>query len=109
MTRRYSVRLTRGARADLGDIASYLAREACPAIAAGFLDDMRELVQGLQAFPEGGAVPKELEGLGIQKFRQAGKRPYRLIYRVNDDIVFVLLIADGRRDMNSPLQRRLLG
>jgi len=108
MTRPFNVRLTRSAQADLADIAGYLAREASPAIAAQFLDDMHELVTGLQAFPERGAVPKELEALGIQEFRQAGKRPYRVIYRIIAETVFILLIADGRRDMNALLQRRLL-
>ncbi|MDO9351029.1 MAG: type II toxin-antitoxin system RelE/ParE family toxin, partial [Deltaproteobacteria bacterium] len=31
-----------------------------------------------------------------------------IIYRVMDKIVYVLLIADGRRDMQTLLQRRLL-
>ena len=33
---------------------------------------------------------------------------YRIIYRVLDKDVYVLLIFDGRRDMQSLLQRRLL-
>ena len=35
-------------------------------------------------------------------------RPYRIIYRVIENNVYVLVIADGRRDMQSLLQRRLL-
>jgi toxin ParE1/3/4 len=33
---------------------------------------------------------------------------HRIIYRVMDKKVYVLLIVDGRRDMQSLLQRRLL-
>jgi toxin ParE1/3/4 len=35
-------------------------------------------------------------------------KPYRIIYRVIENNVYVLLIADGRRDMQTLLQRRLL-
>lgn len=36
-------------------------------------------------------------------------KPYRAIYRVQDKKVIIYLIADGRRDMQSLLSRRLLG
>jgi len=35
-------------------------------------------------------------------------KPYRIIYRVMDKTVYVLLIVDGRRDMQPLLERRLL-
>ena len=34
--------------------------------------------------------------------------PYRIIYRESEDDVYVLVIADGRRDMRALLERRLL-
>lgn len=105
----YHVRLTANAYADLADIASYLQSEASPAIAADFLDDMLELVDSLAVFPEPGSVPRELQALGIVDFRQASKHPYRMIYRIEDRTVFVLVVADGRRDMDALLQHRLLG
>lgn len=59
--------------------------------------------------PERGAYPKELLALGIREYREIFFQPYRIIYRVIDKNVFVLLIVDGRRDMQALLQRRLLG
>ena len=35
-------------------------------------------------------------------------KPYRLVYRVVENDVYVFLIADGRRDMQTRLQWRLL-
>jgi toxin ParE1/3/4 len=35
-------------------------------------------------------------------------KPYRIIYRVMAENVYFLVIADGRRDMQALLQRRLL-
>jgi toxin ParE1/3/4 len=62
----------------------------------------------LSESPERGAYPKELLALGIRDYREIFFKPYRILYRVLDKNVYVLLIADGRRDMQSLLQRRLL-
>ena len=35
-------------------------------------------------------------------------KPYRIIYRVLEDGVYILMITDGRRNMRALLQRRLL-
>ena len=45
------------------------------------------------------------------KYREIFFKPYRIIriiYRVMEDNVHVLVMADGRRDMQTLLQRRLL-
>jgi toxin ParE1/3/4 len=62
----------------------------------------------LSEFPERGTYPKELLALGIREYREIFFKPYRIIYRVMHNIVYALLIVDGRRDMQSLLQRRLL-
>jgi len=52
---------------------------------------------------------RELIAPGIRDSRQTAFKPYRVIYRVIGQKVYVYLIADGRRDMQSLLARRLLG
>ena len=44
----------------------------------------------------------------MREYREIFFKPYRIIYRVMDNTVCVLLIADGRRDRQTLLQRRLL-
>ena len=46
--------------------------------------------------------------LGVREYREIFFKPYRIIYRVINKNVYVLLIADGRRDMQTLLQRRLI-
>jgi toxin ParE1/3/4 len=46
--------------------------------------------------------------LGIREYREVFFKPYRIIYRVVEKNVYIFLIADGRRDMQTLLQRRLL-
>ena len=55
-----------------------------------------------------GSYPTELLDLGIQEYREVLCHPYRIIYRMLGQNVYVLVIADGRRDMQTLLQRRLL-
>ena len=53
--------------------------------------------------------PPELTALGIRVYRQVFFEPYRIIYRTDGPTVHVMLVADGRRDMQALLERRLLG
>ena len=62
-----------------------------------------------QFFLQRGTTPLELEVLGITEFRQLPLIPYRIIYRVVDNAVFIMIIADSRRDMQALLEQRLLG
>jgi toxin ParE1/3/4 len=66
-------------------------------------------METLATFPERGSYPRELLALGVREYRQMFFQPYRVIYRVVGERVYVCLIADGRRDMQGLLQRRLLG
>lgn len=106
---RFEVLLTEGAAQDLEAIHDYISDFDCVANANYFLDGLMEVVDSLSRFPERGSYPKELAGLGIKEYRQTSFKPYRVIYRVTGSQVIIYLIADGRRDMQSVLARRLLG
>ena len=73
------------------------------------LDRLLDVVESLSAFPERGVYPKELVARGIRDYRQTAFMPCRVIYRVMAQKVYIFVIADGRRDMQSLLARRLLG
>ena len=60
------------------------------------------------AQPRRGTHPKEFLDLGIREYRGIFFKCYRIIYRVMDNTVYVLLITDGRRDIQPLLQRCLL-
>ncbi len=105
----YRVLLTAGAERDLEAIYDYIAGSDSKANADHVLDKLLKLAETLAAFPERGAYPRELLDLGIREYRQVFFKPYRLIYRIIGKHVYVYLIADGRRDMQSLLALRLLG
>jgi toxin ParE1/3/4 len=104
----FQVLLTQGAEQDLEAIHSYIAEYDCLPNANRLLDRLMRVVEGLALFPERGNHPKELAALGIKEYRQTAFKPYRVIYRVLGNRVVIYLIADGRRDMQSLLARRLL-
>ena len=106
---RFEVLLTAGAERDLEALHDYLAGIDGGVGADRLLDNLAAVVDSLSRFPERGSVPRELAGLGIREYRQVFFKPYRMIYRVSGLQVVIYLIADGRRDMQSVLAKRLLG
>jgi toxin ParE1/3/4 len=106
---RFEVLLTEGAERDLRGLHRYIARKDSRSRADRLLDEVLALAERLATLPKRGTTPKELERLGIREYRQVLLGPYRVIYRVIDDRVLIYVIADGRRDMQSLLERRLLG
>jgi toxin ParE1/3/4 len=105
----YEVRLTLGAERDLQDLYRNLADRRSTARAETLLDNILGAIETLEHFPDRGATPGELAALGIRDYRQIVLSPYRITYRVIDTTVFIVLIVDGRRDMQALLERRLLG
>jgi toxin ParE1/3/4 len=83
----FAVLLTNDAARDLTELYDYIAVNDSPRKADYVLKQIK---------------------LGIREYREIYFKPYRIIYRIMDKNVYVLLIVDGRRDMQSLLQRRLL-
>ncbi|MGC1952897.1 MAG: type II toxin-antitoxin system RelE/ParE family toxin [Gammaproteobacteria bacterium] len=106
---KFEVLLIEGAEQDLEAIHNYIAEFDCVANANYVLDQLMEVVETLSRFPGPGSYPIELVALGIKEYHQTSFKPYRVIYRVTGRQVIVYLIADGRRDLQSVLARRLLG
>ena len=104
----YRVLLTQDAVNDLEELDTWIATHDYPEHADYVLDRISEVFQKLAELPERGTYPKELSALGIPEFREVFFKPYRIIYRVERRTVYIYLIADGRRDMQTLLSRRLL-
>lgn len=104
----FKVFLTEDAANDLGEIYSYIAKHDSPQKAEYVLDQIEKRFISLNELPECGVYPKELLSLGIREYREIFFKPYRIIYRILNKTVYVYLIVDGRRDMQTLLQQRLL-
>ena len=105
---KYKVLLTHDAESDLASIFDYIAEHDAVENALYVLDQLEQTVSNLSNLPERGKHPKELSAIGNRDYREVFFKPYRIIYRVSGKLVHVFLISDGRRDMQTLLQRRLL-
>lgn len=104
----FSVHLTDDAVRDLEELYDYIDHHDVPGKAEYVLEQIEKVFTSLSENPRRGVYPKELVSIGIKEYREIFFKPYRIIYRIMEEKVFVLLIVDGRRNMQELLQRRLL-
>ncbi len=100
--------LTRGALRDLEELYDYISSHDSSAKADCVIDQIEKTFSSLFRSPNRGSFPKELLALGIREFREIFFKPYRIIYKVLGQKVYVVLVVDGHRDIPALLQRRLL-
>ncbi len=104
----FTVYLTNGAAHDLEEIHEYIALHDVSGKADYFLTQIEKTFLSLSEFPDRGVYPKELSRLGIREFREIFFNPYRIIYSCKGRNIYILLIVDGRRNLQALLQRRIL-
>lgn len=104
----FQVFLTDDASRDLEALYDYIESHDAPGSADYVLDQLETTFSSLSENPERGAYPEELLAVGLREYREVFFKPYRIIYRVMAEHVYVMVMADGRRDMQALLQRRLL-
>jgi toxin ParE1/3/4 len=105
----YEVSLTKDAERDLEEIYFYIAEHDSRGSADRVLERLVQATDAFRTSPDRGTLVNELRSLGISEYRQIFFKPYRLIYRMHAKKIIVYVVADGRRDMESLLARRLLG
>ena len=103
----YPVRLTGAAMHDLEQICDWIAEHDSPAKALYVLDRIAAVAEGIGRSPHAGSRPPELPPGMEAEYRQVFFKPYRLVYEVRESEVVIHLIADGRRNLQPLLLRRL--
>jgi len=106
--KRFRVRITEDAEQDLIDIYWYVARQDSVEQADQLLDQLEASCLRLAQLPQRGHIPPELERIGMTIYREIHFKPFRIIYEMIGQDVFVHCVLDGRRALQSLLERRLL-
>jgi toxin ParE1/3/4 len=101
------VLLTDDAARDLSDIYEYVSQRHSQEKAQYVLEQIEKQLACIE-MPERGVYPRELHDLGNCDYREVFFKPYRIVYRIAGSLVYIMLIVDGRRDLQMLLQRRLL-
>ncbi len=104
----FHILLTVAAKSDLRDIFRYVEVHDSSERTDHLLGGIEEIITSLTTMPERGHCPQELELIGVRDFREVCIKPYRIIYSLHEDEVVVQCVLDGRRDMQTLLQQRLL-
>ena len=92
----------------MDDIFDFIALHDAFEKAEHVYHKLLEIIEGLSVLPSRGVHPPELAEQGITDYRETFFKPYRIVYRIERKSVFVVMVADGRRDMRKLLEQRLL-
>lgn len=104
----YNVFLIGEAEEDIFEIYNYVAKYDSVGKADKLFTNLQNTINSLDQQPKRGHVPPELERIDVFEFREIHYKPYRIIYQITDEDVFVHCVFDGRRDLQNILQQRLL-
>ncbi len=81
---------------DLEEIIEYIVQDSIE-IAIEKYEVIKESAQQFFLFPDQGRIIPELLKLNIVKYRELIISPWRLMYKVEKNIVYVMAVVDGRR------------
>ena len=104
----YKVIVDDEAEDDLLEIYTYVALNDSFDHADKLYSSIRRTCYKLKTLPLRGNIPAELFEIGVTDYRELHFKPYRIIYSIESNWVYIHSILDGRRDIQTILQERLL-
>lgn len=107
MKQKYKVKIDPQAIQDLREIFTYVAINDSVDTANKLVDALENSFSKLEALPNRGHIPEELRSTGINKYLEIHYKPYRIIYEVYQEIVYVHSVLDGKRNIKDILSDRL--
>lgn len=104
----YTVMVLPEATEDLIDLHSYIANHDSLTRANTLLDILEEKCLCLGRDPQRGHIVPELAQVYIEGFREIHYKPWRIIFQISGDRVYIHAVLDGRRELREVLERRML-
>ena len=106
MNKEYEALWSNVAENDLKKIIEYIADDS-PTIALKIFKNIKQKVSSLYKLPERGRIVPELRGQGILQYREIIISPWRILYKISENTVYVLSVLDSRRNIEDILLKRL--
>jgi plasmid stabilization system protein ParE len=103
----FKVLWTFAASQDLESIVVFVARDS-PQAARRVMRNLRKGAETLKTFPERGRLVPELVDIGLHLYRELLATPWRIVYRISNNTVYVMMVIDGRRNAEDLLLERLV-
>jgi len=94
---------------DLVAIYRFVAENDSINHADGLLDKIENKCSSLSELSRRGHRVPELKRMHVGTFREIHFKPYRIIYQVVGNSVFIHAVLDGRRELQELLEKRILG
>lgn len=107
MNTNYKIYWSMVAENDLKGIIEYIARDNIANAKKAF-ERIKEKALDLNVFSERGRIVPELADYGITLYREIIVPPWRVIYRISDNKVYVLSVLDSRQNVEDVLLKRLI-
>jgi toxin ParE1/3/4 len=104
---KYKVQIPSSVIYDIQEIVDYIADEDAT-IALKILDRLESKMNSLKEYPERGRVVPELLNQNIMEYHEIIETPWRIIYKIVDQNVFILTVIDGRRNVQDVLLKKLM-
>ncbi len=104
----YTVNILIDAEDDIVASYEYVAQKDSPGQAAKLSDQLKTLCCSLDNNPHRGHVPPELSHVSVLTYLEVHYKPYRVIYQIVEDVVYIHAVLDGRRDLQTLLVERLV-
>ncbi len=106
MSSQYKVIWSKAAELDLDSIIEYIAEDSITD-ALNSLSKIKAKTAVLLNYPRRGRTVPELKEFNILQYREIVYKPWRIIYRVDENKVYVVSVIDGRRNIEDVLLDRL--
>jgi len=103
----YEVIWTKSAEFDLESIIEYIKTDSLD-IAKRVFYEIKEECNSLYFSPERKRIVPELQQIGISKYREIIYKRWRIIYKLEDTKVYILIVADASRNLEDILFQRLV-
>ncbi|MFW9079153.1 type II toxin-antitoxin system RelE/ParE family toxin [Pseudomonas sp. P2757] len=100
--------ILQSAETDLKDLRTYLIKQFSAQTWHSTYASLKVAIRGLASQPYSGSIPEEIERLNLGQYRQIISGLNRVIYEVREQIVYVHIIADTRKNLPTLLMKRLL-
>jgi len=107
MNPKYKIVWSSIAETDLKNIIGYISEDS-PQNALKILRKIKEKASSLYTLPERGRIVPELQNQGILQYRELVTTPWRLIYRIAEQNIFILSVIDSRQNVEDILLNRLI-
>ncbi|MBZ0198509.1 MAG: type II toxin-antitoxin system RelE/ParE family toxin [Ignavibacteriaceae bacterium] len=105
---KYKVLIDPLAKQDIKEIFFYVASNDNISSADKLLDSIEKTISKLEEYPERGHIPQELRQTGIKRYLEIHYKPYRIIYEIENNLIYIHSVLDGRRNIQEIFSERLL-